>query len=183
MGGGNQSRSCAQRFCRRARANSQFNEPQQPIVGVSWEDAQVFCQWAGCRLPTEAEWEYACRAGDPAAFCFGDAESELEQYAWYAKNSGGKTQAVGQKKPNRWGLYDMHGNVWEWCEDRYGGYSKKPVTDPTGPEKGDSRVLRGGSWGVDFPTHLRSACRYGNTPVGRGDDFGFRCVWVEGSSP
>jgi formylglycine-generating enzyme required for sulfatase activity len=160
-----------------------FNQPQQPVVGVSWLDAQAFCQWAGCRLPAEAEWEYACRAGNPGAFCFGDAESELEQYAWYAKNSGGKTHPVGQKKPNQWGLYDMHGNVWEWCQDWYGDYSKKPVTDPTGPEKGKYRVLRGGSWRRDYPALLRSACR-GLGTLGRRDNLiGFRCVWVEGSSP
>jgi formylglycine-generating enzyme required for sulfatase activity len=163
-------------------SNSQFNDPQQPVVGVSWEDAQAFCQWAVCRLPTEAEWEYACRAGNPGAFCFGDAESELEQYACYDKNSGGKTQAVGQKKPNQWGLYDMHGNVWEWCQDWYGGYSGRPVTDPTGAEGGQARVLRGGSWCLG-PERLRSACRYNCAPVYRGGLVGFRCVWVGGSSP
>jgi formylglycine-generating enzyme required for sulfatase activity len=126
--------------------NSQFNDPQQPIVGVSWDDAQAFCQWAGCRLPTEAEWEYACRAGNQGEFCFGDAESELEQYAWYDKNSGGKTQPVGQKRPNQWGLYDVHGNVLEWCQDWKGKYPDGPVTDPKGPNKGEFRVLRGGCW-------------------------------------
>ena len=165
-------------------SNSQFNEPQQPVVGVSWEDAQVFCQWAGCRLPTEAEWEYACRAGNPGAYCFGDDESELEQYAWCGKNSGGKTQPVGQKKPNKWGLYDMHGNVWEWCQDWFASdyYKQSPKVDPTGPEKGDSRVLRGGSWYVD-PTSLRSAYRLGLAPDPRNYNIGFRCVWVGGSSP
>ena len=153
-----------------------FNQPQQPVVGVSWHDVQAFCKWAGCRLPAEAEWEYACRAGNPGAFCFGDAESELEQYAWYAKNSGGETHPVGQKKPNQWGLYDMHGNVWEWCQDWCGDYSKKPVTDPTGPEKGKYRVLRGGSWKYDYPTILRSEYRSGNTPDRRGNGLGFRCV-------
>ena len=163
-------------------SNSQFNDPQQPVVGVSWEDAQVFCQWAGCRLPTEAEWEYACRAGNPGAYCFGDAEAELEQYAWYDKNSGRKTQPVGQKKPSQWGLYDMHGNVWEWCQDWFSDYAEKPVTDPTGPVEGSSRVLRGGSWGGG-PTYLRSAYRDGLTPGSRGISIGFRCVFVGGSSP
>jgi formylglycine-generating enzyme required for sulfatase activity len=166
-------------------SNSQFNDPQQPVVGVSWEDAQAFCQWAGCRLPTEAEWEYACRAGSQKNYCFGDAESELKQYAWYVKNSGGKTQPVGQKKPNQWGLYDVHGNVWEWCQDWFasGYYKQSPKVDPGGPDKGASRVLRGGSWGSDRPSNLRSACRYYSTPDSRGDLIGFRCVWVEGSSP
>ena len=165
-------------------SNSQFNDPQQPVVGVSWEDAQVFCQWAGCRLPTEAEWEYACRAGNPGAYCFGDAESELEHYAWYDKNSGGKTQPVGQKKPNQWGLYDMHGNVLEWCQDWFASdyYKRSPKADPTGPEKGDSRVLRGGSWG-DGPAYLRSAYRYCLHALSRVSLIGFRCVWVGGSSP
>jgi formylglycine-generating enzyme required for sulfatase activity/predicted phosphodiesterase len=163
-------------------SNSQFNDPQQPVVGVSWEDAQVFCRWAGCRLPTEAQWEYACRAGNPGAYCFGDAEAELEHYAWYSKNSGGKTQPVGQKKPNQWGLYDMHGNVWEWCQEWLGGYYKKPVTDPTAPEMGQSRVLRGGSWLSD-PGRLRSAARLSNAPGHRSHSVGFRCVWLEGSSP
>ncbi|MCX6916321.1 MAG: SUMF1/EgtB/PvdO family nonheme iron enzyme [Verrucomicrobia bacterium] len=163
-------------------SNSQFNDPQQPVVGVSWEDAQAFCQWAVCRLPTEAEWEYACRAGNPGAYCFGDAEAELEQYAWYDKNSGRKTQPVGQKKPSQWGLYDMHGNVWEWCQDWFSGYAEKPVTDPTGPVKGTSRVLRGGSWG-NVPALLRSAYRLSDAPVRRYDLVGFRCVFVGGSFP
>lgn len=151
---------------------------------MSWEDAQVFCQWAGCRVPTEAEWEYACRAGSTGAFCFGDAESELEQYAWYSKNSGHKTQAVGQKKPNQWGLYDIHGNVWEWCQDWFASdyYKRSPKDDPTGPEKGNARVLRGGSWD-HVPEYLRSACRGTYAPVRRHYCIGFRCVWVEGSSP
>jgi formylglycine-generating enzyme required for sulfatase activity len=165
-------------------SNSQFNDPQQPVVGVSWEDTQVFCQWVGCRLPTEAEWEYACRAGNSGAYCFGDAEPKLGQYAWYDKNSGGKTQPVGQKKPNQWGLYDMHGNVWEWCQDLFASdyYNRSPKVDPSGPEKGDARVLRGGSWDLD-PEYLRAACRYYYTPSFRLITFGFRCVWVEGSSP
>ena len=162
--------------------DKEFNQPQQPVVGVSWHDAQAFCKWAGCRLPTEAEWEYACRAGSKYKFCFGDDEAKLKEYAWYAKNSGDKTQPVGQKKPNDWGLYDMHGNVWEWCQDWFGAYPKEPVADPTGPKKGDFRVLRGGSWNC-YPTSLRCASRYGCTPVCRYSLIGFRCVWVEDSSP
>jgi formylglycine-generating enzyme required for sulfatase activity len=164
--------------------NSQFNDPQQPVVGVSWDDAQAFCQWAGCRLPSEAEWEYACRAGSKGRYCFGDDESQLEEYAWFRKNSGGKTQPVGQKKPNQWGLYDVHGNVWEWCQDWFGSdyYRRSPKVDPTGPEKGDSRVLRGGSWrGV--AAYLRSAFRDCVAPGSRGYSLGFRCVGLGDSSP
>ena len=163
-------------------SNSQFNDPKQPVVGVSWEEAQAFCKWAGCRLPTEAEWEYACRAGSQKKYCFGDEEAKLEEYGWYDKNSGGRTHPVGQKKPNDWGLYDMHGNVWEWCQDWFGAYPKEPVTDPTGPERSTSRVLRGGSW-VNHPTRLRCACRNYGTPGYRISGIGFRCVWVEDSSP
>jgi formylglycine-generating enzyme required for sulfatase activity len=156
-----------------------FNQRLQPVVGVSWDDAQAFCKWAGCRLPTEAEWEYACRAGSQKNYCFGDSKARLEEYAWYSKNSGGKTQPVGQKKPNQWGLYDMHGNVWEWCQDWFGQYCRGSVTDPTGPEKSNSRVLRGGSWIRDYPANLRSAYRNGNSPDRCSNGIGFRCVWVE----
>jgi len=163
-------------------SNSQFNDPQQPVVGVSWHDAQVFCQWAGCRLPTEAEWEYACRAGRKTRFSFGDDESKLGEYAWYGKNSGGKTQPVGQKKPNAWGLYDVHGNVWEWCHDWFGPYPKGPVTDPSGPAKGASRVLRGDSWIIGVPTGLSCSYRIGIAPEFRDLSVGFRVVGVRGSA-
>ena len=162
--------------------DKEFNQPQQPVVGVSRHDAQAFCKWAGCRLPTEAEWEYACRAGSRGRFCFGDDKDKLEEYAWYVKNSDGKTQPVGQKKPNDWGLYDMHGNVWEWCQDWFEAYPKGLITDPTGHKNGTSRVLRGGSWSYT-PTYLRCAFRCGLTPGLRCNRIGFRCVWVEDSSP
>jgi formylglycine-generating enzyme required for sulfatase activity len=165
-------------------SSSQFNDPQQPVVGVSWEDAQVFCQWAGGRRPTEGEWEYACRAGSKGRYCFGDDEAKLGDYAWYGPNSGSKTHPVGQKKPNAWGLYDVHGNVWEWCQDWFGNYPKGPVIDPTGPEKGDWRVLRGGSWNVDLPAYLSSSYRDFFPPGSRDDYYGFRCVvGVVGSAP
>ena len=126
-------------------------------------------------IPTEAEWEYACRAGSTTRYCFGDDEKMLKDYAWYHKNSGGKTQPVKQKKPNAWGLYDMHGNVWEWCEDWYDDYPIEPVTDPTGPASGAGRVVRGGSWGSD-PRGLRSANRGYYSPGLRGGDLGFRLL-------
>ncbi len=147
---------------------------------VSWDDAQEFLGKLNLmektntyRLPTEAEWEYACRAGSTTRFCFGDEEAELEDYAWYEENSEGKTHPVGQKQPNAWGLYDMHGNVWEWCQDWYGDYPAGPVTDPRGPDTGEYRVLRGGSWGNDS-RNLRSAVRDYNNPDFRHYNFGFR---------
>lgn len=160
--------------------NSRFNDPQQPVVGVSWEDAQAFCRWAGGRLPTEAEWEYACRAGGQGRkYCYGDTESELEQYAWYAKNSGPQTRPVGQKKPNAWGLHEVHGNVCEWCEDWFGPYVSELVTDPQGPKegrgRGQARVLRGGSWD-NSAEGCRSAVRRGSVPSYRVSFVGFRVV-------
>ena len=163
---------------------SNFKSPQNPVEKVSWDDAVEFCRKlselpaekkAGYvyRLPTEAEWEYACRAGTKTTYSFGDSDSELGDYAWYNENSGNTTHPVGQKKPNRWGLYDMHGNVWEWCQDWYGDYPSGAVTDPTGAASGSRRVLRGGS--STFQTSLiRSANRYGLQPVNRTHLNGFR---------
>ena len=126
-------------------------------------------------LPTEAQWEYACRAGSTTRYCFGDDESRLGEYAWYDENSGDKTHPVGEKKPNAWGLYDMHGNVWEWCQDWYddGYYAKSPTDDPTGPSTGSCRVIRGGSWD-DGARSCRSADRNRNSPGYRLDNLGFR---------
>jgi formylglycine-generating enzyme required for sulfatase activity len=154
-----------------------FNQPQQPVVGVSWEDAAAFCHWMGGRLPTEAEWEYACRAGSPYEYCFGDDEKLLGDYAWFAKNSGGRTQPVGGKLPNAWGLHDVHGNVWEWCQDPYEDtyYSRSPAQDPPGPDSGSFRVLRGGSWNY-VPYLVRCACRRSDAPDYRNDLIGFRLV-------
>ncbi len=153
--------------------NRRFNQPEQPVVGVSWDDAQAFCKWADCRLPTEAEWEYACRAGTTSVYSFGDGEEQLEQYAWYDKNSGGQTQPVGTRESNAWGLYDMHGNVWEWCHDWFGKYGKRPVENPSGPAKGPCRVLRGGSWG-DEADVCRSSIRGNDQPGLRVNVIGFR---------
>jgi formylglycine-generating enzyme required for sulfatase activity len=150
-----------------------FNQPEQPVVGVSWDDAQAYCEWAGCRLPTEAEWEYSCRAGSEHAYCFGDDESLLGEYAWFRDNSKVQTQPVGTKKPNAWGLHDMHGNVWEWCQDWYGEYPSDVAVDPVGPKRGSYRVIRGGGWD-DSAANCRAADRDGSVPAFRNISLGVR---------
>ncbi|MDM8556875.1 formylglycine-generating enzyme family protein [Desulfococcaceae bacterium HSG7] len=138
-----------------------------PVENVSWNDAQKFIAKINqkgegtYRLPSEAEWEYAARAGSVTDYCFGDDESELSQYAWYHKNAGNSTHPVGQLKPNEWGLYDMHGNVWEWCQDWY--------------DDGAGRVLRGGGWSSGGRS-VRSANRYRYVPDYRNDFSGLRFV-------
>jgi formylglycine-generating enzyme required for sulfatase activity len=155
--------------------------PTTPVTQVSWMDATDFCRKLSektgkvFRLPTEAEWEYACRAGSKARFSFGDSESALGDYAWYRGSRGGKPEPVAQKKPNAWGLYDMHGNVWEWCADWLADYPKGAVTDPQGPASGYVRVLRGGSW-CDVTVHCRAAHRRQADPGRRDKDDGFRVV-------
>jgi hypothetical protein len=146
-----------------------------PAAELSWREAQDFCQLHGWRLPTEAEWENAARAGTQTAWSFGDDEKALGDYAWFDGNSGGELHPVGIKKPNSWGLYDMHGNAWEWVADWYGPYEAKPQMDPTGPVTGDFRVLRGGSF-FDSAGNLRSANRFRVGPEDRGSDVGFRCA-------
>jgi formylglycine-generating enzyme required for sulfatase activity len=152
--------------------------PTNPVELVSWDDAREFCRRLSektgrkARLPTEAEWEYACRAGTRTRFSFGDADGALGDYAWYG-DSRGSTHPVGQKKPNPWGLYDMHGNVGEWCGDWYGEYTPDSATDPTGPISGSERVERGGTWGYD-PWSCRSAWR--GRSGDRNTGGGFRVV-------
>lgn len=160
----------------------QYNQATQPVVGVSWEDAARYAEWAGLRLPTEAEWEYACRAGTEGPFCSGDTEADLDKVGWYGKNSGYKLHVVGEKAPNAWGLYDMHGNVWEWCadcykEELYAERAKKALlVDPLHDEDGCSgRVVRGGSF--DYGAWvLRSAVRFWLSPDVRDVRLGFRCA-------
>jgi formylglycine-generating enzyme required for sulfatase activity len=168
---------------------SHFKGSNNPVEMVSWDDAVEFCRRLSAlpeekvagrvyRLPTEAEWEYACRAGTDTAYSFGDDENELGECAWSRDNSGSTTHPVGKKKPNAWGLYDMHGNVWEWCSDWYGDYPSGSVTNPSGASSGSSRVYRGGSWGA-YAGHCRSAYRdYGFTPDGRRNSLGFRLVLI-----
>jgi formylglycine-generating enzyme required for sulfatase activity len=150
-------------------------EASLPATSVSWDDAKAACEHFGGRLPKEAEWEYAARAGSQTAWSFGGNEKLLGKYAWYSKNSGNTPHPVGTKKPNAWHLLDMHGNVWEWVADWYGTYSAAVQSDPAGPTTGTYRVLRGGSFGFP-PTGLRSAVRGGGGPEVRGGDVGFRCV-------
>lgn len=165
---------------------SNFNgEKNLPVENVSWDDCQEFIKKLrkkdkkAYRLPTEAEWEYACRAGTATAYSFGDKTSVLSEYAWFLDLGSLKTKPVGQKKPNAWGLYDMHGNVYQWCEDWRGDYPQEAVVDPKGPPTGEQRVQRGGSWAAD-PDYCRSAFSLGNPPYNRGTDFGFRlCFFVE----
>jgi formylglycine-generating enzyme required for sulfatase activity len=173
-----------------------------PVERTQWTDAVRFCNkcselegltqsydvntWTcsfnadGYRLPTEAEWEYACRAGSDGKYCFGDAESELPGYAWFKPHSQGKPQPVGQKLPNRWGLFDMYGNVWEWCNDYYSAtyYQESPGENPKGPSAGTKRVLRGGAWDCTADK-CRAACRSSEFPVYSdacfgADSYGFR---------
>jgi formylglycine-generating enzyme required for sulfatase activity len=147
-----------------------------PVTNVSWEDCQEFIKKlnaktdGGYRLPTESEWEYACRAGTTTAYSFGDKITPKD--ANYEDSKIDKPVAVGSYKPNAFGLYDMHGNVWEWCEDWHGEYPFA-VTDPKGPAKGEARVLRGGSF-VGVGSTARSSVRNGGTPSVRGYDGGFR---------
>jgi len=173
-----------------------------PATDVSWHDAVAFCNalsamsgrrpyyrpqgedWLpdpdrdadrGYRLPTETEWEYACRAGNETRWLWGDDPSGADAYAWYSGNSGNRLHPVGAKAANAFGLHDMAGNCYEWCWDWYGGYGSEAVTDPAGPAGGRRRVLRGGAFLVG-PQFLRSAFRLWFGPMVRRLDIGFRCV-------
>lgn len=169
-------------------------DPQRPVELVSWPDAMEFCRKLSqkenqeYRLPTEAEWEYACRAGSSTKWCFGDDESLLVDYAWYKKNDNGSTHAVGQKRPNAWGLYDMHGNVWEWCADWYDKdyYAKSAPHDPVcsqPPGFPAGRVVRGGSCGAAMHSGPSAERKRNWSPHGRNDIYGFRLArtptWFE----
>ena len=174
---------------------------RHPVESVSWNDAITFCNKLsereglrpyyrsgveepsggdGYRLPTEAEWEYACRAEGTTRYIFGDNAASLGEFAWYDGNSGSNTHPVGQKRPNTFGLYDMHGNVWEWCwdgyEERY--YANSPPDDPLGPSKSVDRVLRGGGWD-DGPRYCRLAIRLWGSPGRPGFLLGFRVARVQ----
>lgn len=168
---------------------SNFNgDATRPVEKVSWNDAVLFCEKLGevsgeqevraYRLPTAAEWEYACRAGTTTRWYGTDDEAALREQAWFTANSGGTTHPVGQKLPNAWGLYDMHGNVWEWCNDWYDNtyYANSPPEDPAGPTSGLSRVLRGGGW-YSIARSCRSADRIWGAPDARDIEIGFRLAF------
>jgi formylglycine-generating enzyme required for sulfatase activity len=173
---------------------------QHPVEYVSWLDAVMFCnklsqkeglkpfyaidgetvrvpveKGPGYRLPTEAEWEYACRAGTRTRFLFGDDEAGLGEYGWYYGNSGGRTHPVGQNRANALGLFDMHGNVYEWCGDWFGAryYGESPAEDPPGPVQASHRVIRGGGW-YNGPRNCRSAYRKWGEPANHNYNLGFR---------
>ncbi len=180
---------------------SLFINPKNPVEHVKWNDAVEFCrrlselpeekQLYAYRLPTEAEWEYACRAGTTTAFSCGDSYSDLDEYAWYEENSDSETHPVGKKKPNSWGFYDMHGNVWEWCLDWHEDYSSDAVTERTPqsiladpmrwprPDCTEGRIYRGGDYdtGPDAFDGCQSAYRRWAEPEDTVEDpIGFRVV-------
>ncbi|MHC5059043.1 MAG: formylglycine-generating enzyme family protein [Planctomycetota bacterium] len=168
---------------------SYLRGPDRPVERVSWGDATEFRRRLSHRtgenfcLPSEAQWEYACRAGSRGEYCFGGDESRLGEYAWYGDNSGEKTHPVGMKRPNAWRIYDAHGNVWELCADRFDSryYENSPSENPGGPAAGDCRVARGGSC-VAVEGECRSAARLSFDQKDRGGAMGFRVAASIGTS-
>jgi formylglycine-generating enzyme required for sulfatase activity len=179
-----QGNNAVERHPETGRVVRELDTSNHPVEQVSWEDAVKFCgklsdlpeeKKAGreYRLPTEAEWEYACRAGSKSAYSFGESSKSLGDHAWFGGNSKNKTHPVGEKNSNAWVLYDMHGNVSEWCGDWYGEYPKSAVSDPVGPKEGSIRVIRGGGWG-SVAADCRSASRDGFVPSFQNISDGFR---------
>lgn len=173
---------------------------RHPVINITWDEATAYCDWLNSqqqngtyRLPTEAEWEYACRAGSGTRWNFGDDQAKLGNYAWFDGNSEGRTHPVGEKTQNAWQLHDMHGNVWEWCADWFadgtyerraaatggstaasrGGAAAAYMIDPVGPAEGSHRVFRGGAWS-SVAGYCRSAYRSGHVPSFRNSGLGFR---------
>ena len=153
------------------------NEKNHPVIHVSQNDAKAYTEWAGGRLPTEAEWEFVARGGNKSKGYKYSGSDNIDEVAWYNNNSNSKTHEVGTKAPNELGIYDMSGNVWEWCQDWYSEnyYGSSPSNNPEGPSSGTYRVLRGGSWGNNVD-NCRSAVRGRINPVVRFYDGGFRLV-------
>jgi formylglycine-generating enzyme required for sulfatase activity len=161
-----------------------FKGPKNPVEWVSWNDCLRFLRRLNDQVgggkwqfPTEAQWEYACRAGSTTIFCFGDDEAGLADYGWYDKISGGKSHPVGEKKPNAWGLYDMNGSIWQWVLDWYDPtyYAHSPTDDPTGPATGTERASHGGSW--SSPARSARSANHGRIePDHHGSHLGFRAA-------
>ena len=159
-------------------------EERHPVVDIPWHWALAYAAWLGGSLPTEAQWEYAARAGSTGPWSFGDDGASIGEHAWYSDNSGDEVHPVGSKLANAWDLYDVHGNVWEWCLDWYGPYPPEARTDPRGPDSGLGRVVRGGSF-RRVPRYLRSAARGYAPPEATAEtvgDFGFRVAFPAGSA-
>lgn len=151
------------------------SENDHPVIHVSWNDAKAYCKWAGGRLPTEAEWEYAARGGQESKGYKYSGSNNMDEVGWYRGNAGRKTHAVGQKKANELGIYDMSGNVWEWCSDWYDSdyYSSSPERNPQGPANGSLRVYRGGYW-FNNARYCRVADRLRDDPDYGDSGLGFR---------
>ncbi len=167
------------KFCQIRYQDGRFRanpaKARHPVVEVTWNGAQAFCQWAGGSLPTEAEWEYAARGGAKARATRYSGSNHPDSVAWYDDNAGGHTHQVGEKKPNELGIYDMSGNVWEWCFDWYSPYTGQTRKNPKGPRRGENVVVRGGSW-LYYDSFCRVSNRASSAPSYAFNNYGFRLV-------